>query len=98
MEYSFHEESHRVLVVDDEKVIREILSDFLSMEGYVVKTVEDGLQALEWWKEGRLPDIIDYCRKDVAITRDIYLFGRKNGYLLFNNKSGTAVRVPVGWK
>lgn len=47
MEYSFHEESYRVLVVDDEKVIREILSDFLSMEGYVVRTVEDGLAALE---------------------------------------------------
>src|SRR5271168_2488090 len=40
------EESPRVLVVDDEKVIREILSDFLTMEGYVVRTVEDGAQAL----------------------------------------------------
>src|SRR5262245_20750108 len=37
-----NEESARVLVVDDEKVIREILSDFLTMEGYVVRTVEDG--------------------------------------------------------
>jgi putative nucleotidyltransferase with HDIG domain len=41
-----HEESPRVLVVDDEKVIREILSDFLTMEGYVVRTVEDGMAAL----------------------------------------------------
>src|SRR6185295_928301 len=40
------EESPRVLVVDDEKVIREILSDFLTMEGYVVRTVEDGSSAL----------------------------------------------------
>jgi len=47
LEYSFHEDSHRVLIVDDEKVIREILSDFLSMEGYVVRTVEDGMQALK---------------------------------------------------
>ncbi len=47
MEYAFHEESYRVLVVDDEKVIREILSDFLSMEGYVVRTAEDGKQAIE---------------------------------------------------
>ncbi len=36
----------RVLVVDDEKVIREILSDFLSMEGYIVSAVEDGAAAL----------------------------------------------------
>src|SRR5579862_7041822 len=40
------EESPRVLVVDDEKVIREILSDFLTMEGYVVRTVENGESAL----------------------------------------------------
>jgi response regulator RpfG family c-di-GMP phosphodiesterase len=33
--------------VDDEKVIREILSDFLTMEGYVVRTVEDGQAALK---------------------------------------------------
>src|SRR5499426_867918 len=46
MEYHLHEESPRVLVVDDEKVIREILSDFLTMEGYLVRTVEDGQAAL----------------------------------------------------
>ena len=51
MEYSFHDESHRVLVADDEKVIREILSDFLTMEGYVVRTVEDGQAALQELEE-----------------------------------------------
>ncbi len=40
-------ETPRILVVDDEKVIREILSDFLTMEGYVVHTVEDGDEALK---------------------------------------------------
>src|SRR5688572_15071335 len=36
----------RVLVVDDEKFIRDILADFLTMEGYAVRTAEDGAQAL----------------------------------------------------
>jgi response regulator RpfG family c-di-GMP phosphodiesterase len=40
-------ETARILVVDDEKVIREILADFLTMEGYVVHAVEDGAQAIE---------------------------------------------------
>jgi response regulator RpfG family c-di-GMP phosphodiesterase len=40
-------ETPRILVVDDEKVIREILADFLNMEGYVVHTVEDGIEALK---------------------------------------------------
>ena len=47
MEYNFTEESPRVLVVDDEQVIREILTDFLSMEGYIVRAVEDGQAALD---------------------------------------------------
>src|SRR5690606_27824613 len=38
--------SARILVVDDEKVIREILCEFLAMEGYVVRGVEDGEKAL----------------------------------------------------
>ncbi len=46
MEYHSHEEAPRVLVVDDEKVIREILADFLSMEGFFVRTAEDGSEAL----------------------------------------------------
>ncbi len=45
-EFPLQEDSPRVLVVDDEKVIREILSEFLTMEGYVVRTVADGAAAL----------------------------------------------------
>ena len=45
--FALSTESPRILVVDDERVIREMLSDFLGLEGYVVRTVEDGVQALE---------------------------------------------------
>jgi response regulator RpfG family c-di-GMP phosphodiesterase len=39
-------ESARILVVDDERVIREILAEFLALEGYFVRGVEDGEKAL----------------------------------------------------
>lgn len=39
-------EAPRILVVDDEQVIRDILSEFLSMEGYVVRSVNSGERAL----------------------------------------------------
>ncbi len=39
-------ESPLILVVDDERVIREILADFLAMEGFNVRTAEDGRAAL----------------------------------------------------
>ena len=57
----------------------------------------DGLQALKWWKEGRIREIIDYCKMDVKLTRDLYLFGRQNGYLIFRNRDQKQVRIPVDW-
>jgi DEAD/DEAH box helicase domain-containing protein len=60
-----------------------------------VKKSANGLLALQWYKEGRIDEIISYCRHDVKITRDIFLFGLENSYLLFQNKAGSVVRVPV---
>jgi DEAD/DEAH box helicase domain-containing protein len=57
----------------------------------------DGLMALKWWKTGEVEKIVDYCRQDVAVTRDLYLFGLRNGYLLYKNKAGKLVRVPCKW-
>jgi response regulator RpfG family c-di-GMP phosphodiesterase len=46
MSTSAPDERPRVLIVDDEKFIRDILADFLGMEGYIVRTAEDGAAAL----------------------------------------------------
>src|ERR1035438_6682840 len=43
----------RVLVVDDERAIREILRDFLEMEGFDVTTADDGVTALHALENGR---------------------------------------------
>jgi len=37
----------RILVVDDEKVIRDMLADLLDMEGFHVRTADDGTSALD---------------------------------------------------
>lgn len=54
-----YEERPRVLIVDDEKFIRDILADFLGMEGYVVRTAEDGKSAL---------DELDHAHYDLIIS------------------------------
>jgi DEAD/DEAH box helicase domain-containing protein len=58
----------------------------------------DGLQSLQWFKEGRIEEVIAYCKKDVEITKDLFLFGLAHGYLLFETRAGQRVRLPVGWK
>ena len=55
----------------------------------------DGLQALRWFKQGAMDKLAEYCRKDVEITRDLFLFGLRQQHLLFRNKAGKAVRLPV---
>lgn len=46
----------KILVIDDEKDIRIMLKDYLSMEGYLVYTAEDGREALK--KLGNDVDLI----------------------------------------
>ncbi|MFP6686980.1 MAG: response regulator, partial [Polyangiaceae bacterium] len=46
-----------LLVVDDEEAIREMLAEFLSLEGYDVETAEHGIAALGVL-ETRLFDIV----------------------------------------
>ncbi len=74
----------------------------LSLDGLATVTLgaaksANGLLALQWWKEGRVKEIVEYCAKDVELTRQLFLFGKKNKYLLYKNKAGNMVRVPVGW-
>lgn len=52
------EDRPRVLIVDDEKFIRDILADFLGMEGYVVRTAPDGVAALQEIQQARYDLII----------------------------------------
>ena len=35
----------------------------------------DGLVSLQWYKEGKIDKIIEYCKQDVEITRDLFLYG-----------------------
>jgi len=60
-----------------------------------VEKTADGLQALQWYKEGKIDLIQQYCRKDVEITRDILFHGLELGYLLFTNKAQQKVRLPL---
>lgn len=62
-----------------------------------VQKTANGLQSLQWFKEGRIEEVIAYCRQDVQITKDLFLFGLANGYLLFETKAGQLVRLPVSW-
>ncbi len=48
-----------------------------------VNKVGNGLEAVKWWREGKVDEIRKYCIDDVKITRDVYDFAMKNKKIIF---------------
>lgn len=58
----------------------------------------DGLDAIRWYREGKIDELTAYCREDVALTKKLYDYGRDNGFLHFVDKFGRKSKVVVDWK
>lgn len=52
----------KILVVDDEREVRELLYDFLSAEGFEVSTANDGVDAFEIFQKDNFPIVITDIR------------------------------------
>jgi DEAD/DEAH box helicase domain-containing protein len=57
----------------------------------------DGLQALEWWRLGEIDKIVEYCREDVRVTRDLYDFGKRHRWVQVDRFGGKPRKVEVSW-
>ncbi len=58
----------------------------------------DGLQSLQWVKQGRLDLVESYCRKDVEILRDLYLHGRREGCIFYRDRQrDLRLKLCVDW-
>ena len=57
----------------------------------------DGLQALEWWRQGEIEKIAEYCKEDVRVTKELYDFGKRNRCVLISRFGGKPKPVDVEW-
>lgn len=55
----------------------------------------DGLDAIRYYKSGNYEALEKYCLQDVAVTRDVYDYGLKNGKIMFRNKWNRLIEAPV---
>lgn len=44
-----------------------------------------GLQAIVYWRAGKLDELKKYCLDDVRVTKQVYEYGKKNGKLLYSD-------------
>ena len=67
------------------------------------KKSADGLVSLQWYKEylngddKKLDKIVEYCKQDVEITRDLFLFGQNHGYVEYSSRTKGRARLNVDW-
>jgi len=71
--------------------------DHLAQNTLGAKKSADGLQAVEWFRNGEMDKLIEYCRRDVEITKELFEFGLDKGYVVATNKQGRALKLKVNW-
>lgn len=82
--------------------LTEVTQRKLPLDAYAsatlgVEKIADGMQALQWYKEGRLVEIAEYCCYDVKLTRLLHEYGRQHKKVFYNTRFGDKVEVPVNW-
>lgn len=81
--------------------LKKILGHRLRLDSIARPTLQhgksaDGLQALAWYKEGRIDKIIEYCKQDVEVTRLVHEHALKNGQLSYDSRQGVKT-VALNW-
>lgn len=71
--------------------------DSIATATFGVEKTAEGMQAIEWFRQGKLMDIAEYCCYDVKITKLVHEFGVSNKQLHYHNRFGKKLTVPVSW-
>jgi DEAD/DEAH box helicase domain-containing protein len=56
-----------------------------------------GLDAIRWWREGRIIEIAEYCCFDVKVTRLVHEHGCRHKELFFHDRFARKQRVEIDW-
>lgn len=56
-----------------------------------------GLEAIELYKQNRIAELKKYCEDDVRLTRELFDFGVKEGYINYLDEKGKN-EIDVEWK
>lgn len=87
------------MLVDLTNTLQHRLSlDSIATATFGVEKTAEGMQAIRWFKEGKLMEIAEYCCYDVKITKLVHEYGLRHRQLLYTNRFGKKLTVPVAWK
>jgi len=86
------------MMVELQNTLQHRLSlDSIATATFGVEKTAEGMQAIHWFREGKLMEIAEYCCYDVKLTRLVHEFGVANRMLFYQNRFGKRLSVPVNW-
>ena len=86
------------MLVDLQNKLQHRLSlDSIATATFGVEKTAEGMQAIEWFRQGKLMDIAEYCCYDVKLTKLVHEFGVSHRQLHYHNRFGKKLTVPVSW-
>ncbi len=86
------------LLVDIEKIAGHRLKlEDIAQGTLGVGKIAEGLDAIRWWREGRMMEIAEYCCFDVKVTRLVHEYGVKNKEIFYADRFGRRQRLEVNW-
>ena len=71
--------------------------DSLAKNTLGAQKISHGLEALKWFREGKIEEVKDYCLQDVKLTRDLYEYGLNHGSVMFESRVDGLKTIPAAW-
>ncbi len=100
MQPYYHGDLSLLPVLDILDEIKKVVGHRVSLDAIAQETLGtqksgSGLDAIRYFEEGKLNELAKYCLDDVRITRDVYLYGQKHGFVKFVNKWNRMIEAAV---
>ena len=87
-----------VLIDLQEKLQHRLSLDAVACATLGVEKTAEGMQAIQWFKAGRLVEIAEYCCYDVKLTKLVHEHNVRHRQLHYHNRFGKKLTVPVKWE
>jgi len=86
------------MMVELQNTLNHRLSlDSIATATLSVEKTAEGMQAIRWFKDGKLAEIAEYCCYDVKLTKLVHEYGQRHKQLHYHNRFGKKMTVPVSW-
>jgi DEAD/DEAH box helicase domain-containing protein len=86
-----------VLIDLQDKLQHRLSLDAVACATLGVEKTAEGMQAIQWFRQGRMLEIAEYCCYDVKITRLVHEYGAAHKQIFYTNRFGNKLNVGVSW-